>query len=197
LGETYGNTLFLAGALVPSKVLAGEWWRIGSAMFLHANWIHIGSNMLALFYYGSYVEARLDWLRFGLIYTISGLGSMLAMMGVALLQGEPDLHGVGASGAVMGLLGTMIALVWRRSQSSQKSSEEGRFTGARFTGARLTGARFTGAQLPDGQTLRLLLMLVVLQTFTDFLIPQVSASAHLSGLAIGMALGSLVGGRHH
>lgn len=182
LGETYGNALFLAGALVPSQVLAGEWWRIGSAMFLHANLLHLASNMLALFYYGSYVESRLGWLRFGLIYGLSGLGSMLGMMGVALLQGEPNLYGVGASGAVMGILGTMLALVMRRWWIAR--------SGGRSGGHSMVPS---AAGTPDGQTLRLLITLVVLQTLTDFLIPQISVSAHLSGLAIGLVLGSLVG----
>ncbi len=166
LGRLYSQTIFEAGALIPSEVLAGEWWRIVSAMFLHANLVHVFSNMLALFYYGAYVESRLGPWRFGLIYWISGLGSMLGMMGVAILQGQLNLAGVGASGAVMGTLGAMLALVLRRWRSSKST--------------------------PDGKTLRFLLTLVALQTVTDFLIPQVSASAHLSGLVIGFLLALVV-----
>ncbi|NJM58674.1 MAG: rhomboid family intramembrane serine protease, partial [Synechococcales cyanobacterium RU_4_20] len=158
----------------------------GSAMFLHANLLHLASNMLALFYYGSYVESRLGWLRFGLIYAISGLGSMLGMMRVALLQGKPNLYGVGASGAVMGILGYDAGAGDAALVDSAIGWAIGWAIGGSLNGTQCRrNARWTNPAIAD--------YLSCLTNVDRFLIPQVSVSAHLSGLAIGLVLGSLVG----
>ncbi|NJN31745.1 MAG: rhomboid family intramembrane serine protease [Synechococcales cyanobacterium RM1_1_8] len=79
----YATGVVRYGPLVPAEVLAGQWWRLISAVFLHAGLVHIAANMLGLFYYGNFVEAKLGTPKFLLIYTLTGIGSMVGMMVVA------------------------------------------------------------------------------------------------------------------
>lgn len=100
-----------AGALIRPAILAGEWWRAVAAMFLHAGWIHLISNMYGLLILGRFVEDLVGGLRFVIIYFIAGLFGSLAstFFGKGL--------SVGASGAILGLLGALIVLVILRRAS--------------------------------------------------------------------------------
>lgn len=84
-------------ALVPAQVAAHPWTPI-TYMFVHAGWAHIFFNMLALYFFGPRLEARLGGGRFLILYFASGLG------GAALSVITPDVAIVGASGAIMGVL---------------------------------------------------------------------------------------------
>jgi rhomboid protease GluP len=44
------------GALIPALVAQGEWWRLLSSMFLHSGAVHLGLNMLSLYFLGSFIE---------------------------------------------------------------------------------------------------------------------------------------------
>lgn len=90
-------------------VAHGEWWRLLTGGFLHANLIHIGFNMFALWVLGSQLEGAIGRVRFGIVYFASLLAGSL---GVMLLS--PDTPTVGASGAIFGLFG--VALAAQRSQ---------------------------------------------------------------------------------
>jgi membrane associated rhomboid family serine protease len=116
---TNAGTWFEKGALVgclPTNdvcvvgVGAGDWWRPFTAMFLHASLIHIGLNMLFLYWIGTPMERAVGHLRFLLIYLVSGLcGS------AAVLVLDPNSVTVGASGAIFGILGA--ALVYERQRT--------------------------------------------------------------------------------
>jgi membrane associated rhomboid family serine protease len=86
-------------------VSSGEWWRLLTSGFLHASPLHIGSNMLALFFIGRGLEPVLGRLRFGLIYAVSLAAGSL---GVMIL--EPDALSIGASGAIFGLMGAAFVM---------------------------------------------------------------------------------------
>jgi membrane associated rhomboid family serine protease len=87
----------------------GQWWRLLSCMFLHANLIHLLINMLSLFNIGSLLERFAGSSKFLLLYFVSGLtGSFLS---AAFSNASFSL---GASGAIMGLAGALLALKWRR-----------------------------------------------------------------------------------
>jgi membrane associated rhomboid family serine protease len=81
-------------------VAAGEYYRLVTGGFLHANVIHIAFNMLALWQLGLLLEPAFGRLRFALVYAVSLLAGSL---GVVLLH--PNQPTVGASGAVFGLMG--------------------------------------------------------------------------------------------
>jgi membrane associated rhomboid family serine protease len=103
-GGSLFNKMFLYGPLVAQ----GDWWRLITAAFLHANLIHIGFNMLALWWFGAPVEQYLGRARFLGVYLVSGLAGSA---GALVLT--PHAVTVGASGAIFGILGAMLILEWQ------------------------------------------------------------------------------------
>jgi membrane associated rhomboid family serine protease len=101
--------LFPPGA-VPSGDLAHhhEWYRLVSAMFLHASIIHIAFNMYALWLIGTPIEQYLGKARYLGLYFLSGLAGSAG----ALLQ-TPYGTVLGASGAIFGVLGAYMILEWQ------------------------------------------------------------------------------------
>jgi len=85
-----------------------QWYRLVTAMFLHASLLHIGFNMYILWWAGSQVEQYLGRARFIGLYFVAGLAGSAG----ALLQ-APFIPGLGASGAVFGVLGAMALLEWQ------------------------------------------------------------------------------------
>jgi membrane associated rhomboid family serine protease len=104
-----GGPLFERWALVGILVDDGEWWRLVTAMFLHANLIHLGFNMLALYWLGSVVEQMLGTPRYLLVYFVSGLAGSAG----ALISSSAFAVTVGASGAIFGVLGALLILEYR------------------------------------------------------------------------------------
>jgi membrane associated rhomboid family serine protease len=102
-----GGQLFARMWLDGPDVAHGDWWRLITAAFLHASLLHIGFNMLALWWFGAPVEEYLGRTRFIGMYLVSGLAGSAG----ALTQ----THGVtvGASGAIFGVLGAMLILEWQ------------------------------------------------------------------------------------
>jgi len=99
------NSLVAHGALQGDLVQKGEWWRIVTGAFLHGGLAHIGLNMFALYQLGTFVEAVLGPWRMLAIYTISLFGG-----GYAVAYFSPHDVTVGASGAIFGLFGALIAI---------------------------------------------------------------------------------------
>ena len=102
-----GGQLFAKMWLDGPDVANGEWWRLITAAFLHASLIHIGFNMLALWWFGAPVEEYLGRARFIGLYLVSGLAGSAG----ALTQTHNVT--VGASGAIFGVLGAMLILEWQ------------------------------------------------------------------------------------
>jgi membrane associated rhomboid family serine protease len=97
-------------ALVPAQLIAHpfiEWPTIFTSMFLHGNWLHIGSNMLYLWIFGNNIEDTLGRVRFLPFYFTCG-----AAAGIAQVMSDPSstVPMVGASGAVAGILGAYLIL---------------------------------------------------------------------------------------
>ncbi len=166
-GSTNIETLYRMGALVPESALAGEWWRLLTAMFLHYGFAHLFMNMLALWVLGPFVEYALGARRFMAVYFVSGLGGMA---GVVLLRQAGLLDEqilVGASGAIMGLIGATGAVMLRGWRTEQ---------------AVLARRRLVAV-----------LVIIGLQTALDALaVMQTSLPAHLGGAVIGFVLTSLL-----
>jgi membrane associated rhomboid family serine protease len=102
-----GGKIFSDGALVGAAIdINGDWYRLVSAMFLHAGVIHIAFNMLALYWLGTVVEQALGTWRFLLVYFVSGLAGSAG----ALLLTGPFAVTVGASGAIFGIMGSLLVL---------------------------------------------------------------------------------------
>jgi len=87
----------------PSSFLSGKYYIIVTSLFLHANIIHIVSNMVFLFLLGPSVEKCAGGLRFLLVYFLGGMIANLAMF-IPFLY-SPNSVGIGASGAISALIG--------------------------------------------------------------------------------------------
>jgi membrane associated rhomboid family serine protease len=114
LTQPYGYP-FEHGALVGVLVANGDWWRLVTTMFLHGSIIHLGFNMLFLWWIGGPVEQALGRARFALLYFVSGLSGSAGVLLFAhygLFNTSPLTPTVGASGALFGILGA--ALVFER-----------------------------------------------------------------------------------
>ncbi len=103
-----GSQIFEKGALFGPLVGNGDWWRLITAAFLHASVLHIGFNMLALWWIGAPVEQYLGRVRYLGLYLVSGLAGSA---GALVLT--PTAVTVGASGAIFGILGAMLILEWQ------------------------------------------------------------------------------------
>ncbi len=95
------------GALIPAAVLQdGQWWRILTGAFLHGGLIHIGVNMMSLFFLGRFIEFALGSWRMLVVYMVSLVASGLGV----IFFSNPDIPTVGASGAIFGLFGALFAI---------------------------------------------------------------------------------------
>jgi len=97
LGASYGPPIFYAN----------EWWRLVTAMFLHGGLIHIGFNMMSLMQLGPALEEVYGSARYLFIYVFTGAFGFL----VSAFTGH---FSVGASGALLGLVGAMLAITTKR-----------------------------------------------------------------------------------
>jgi rhomboid protease GluP len=161
-GSENEKTLYYLGALVPNVVWEGEWWRLLSATFLHYGILHLSMNMLGLQFLGAYVESNLGMVRYLIAYFFSGIGSMLVVTLVAIFTNAPLQITVGASGAIMGMVGALTAIL-------------------------LKGWIVDKAPLA-AQRLRSVMFIIGLQVAFDLSNPQVSFLGHISGLTLGFAI---------
>src|SRR5215831_6517456 len=101
-----GEILFRSGAMYTAAMERGEYWRLVAYGFLHANILHLATNMICLALWGGHLERRIGPFYFLLVYLCAliagGIVSDLTHSGGYLL--------VGASGAVSGVLGALLAL---------------------------------------------------------------------------------------
>ena len=84
-----------------------EWWRLFTAMFLHGGLLHIGFNMMALMQFGPALEEVYGSPRFLFLYTFTGAFGFL----VSAFTGH---FSVGASGALLGIMGAILAITTKR-----------------------------------------------------------------------------------
>jgi membrane associated rhomboid family serine protease len=144
--------------LVPFLVEDGQYERLITAAFLHANVLHLATNMLTLYIVGAPLERVLRTGRYLTIYLLSALGGSL----LSLWLSPQFSIGVGASGAIFGLFGALLIL------------------------RRQVGAEASG-----------LVVLIGLNLFISFAVPNISWQAHIGGLVTGVlvALGLQAAGR--
>jgi rhomboid protease GluP len=116
--ESKGSTLSVAtllqfGAVERYHVWAGEYWRMASYMFLHIGWIHLLWNTYASVGWCTTVERALGHIKFLVVYLASGIGGGAA---VVLFAKQPSVA-AGASGAMFGIVGSTLALLFLRAGS--------------------------------------------------------------------------------
>jgi len=103
----------------------GEWWRLGTAMFLHFGLVHLAVNLVTLAELGRYVERILGSARFVLLYGGSGVGGNLLSL---VMQGSQGVSG-GASGALFGLCAALLVAVWFERRTLERSEFRWLFLG--------------------------------------------------------------------
>jgi rhomboid protease GluP len=164
-GSTNQRTLYRLGAFFAPAVRAGEWWRLIAPLFLHFGWLHLAMNMLALWWLGPFLEFALGFRRYLVAYLISGIGSSCVVLLFSFGPRGGQLL-VGASGCIMGLVGA--------------------------TGAVMLRAWWRQKTLSARRRLVAVLLIVLMQTVFDAMVPEVSMTAHLSGALIGFATALLL-----
>lgn len=141
----------------------GQWWRLGSALFLHFGVLHLGMNMWALWDGGQLIERAYGSLRFTLIYLGSGLaGNLLSLVH----QGNQAVSG-GASGAIFGIYGALLVFLWRERQALPASEFRWLFRAA--------------------------LLFTIVSIALGLFVPGIDNSAHSGGLLGGILLSLILG----
>jgi rhomboid protease GluP len=148
------------GANVGALTLSGEWWRLLTCVFVHGGLIHIAFNMWCLWNLGQLCESLYGRWTYVAIYLICGVGASLTTA-----AWNPSRASVGASGAIFGLAGALLA-----------AFKLGEFSVPR---AALSG------------TLRSLGAFVVYNLLFG-LLPGIDNTAHVGGLITGLIVGALI-----
>ena len=165
LGAMYPPAIAGVGHIVDGTTVLGhfspQYWRLFTPMFLHANLLHIGFNMYALYLFGYMVEGAFGKARFIAIYFVAGFLASVASYTFT----DPGSLGVGASGAIFGLLGAWVAYNYRR-----------------------RGSPLASAQL------RMAGFLIIINLFIGFSFPGIDYYAHIGGLIAGAVAGYLAEG---
>jgi membrane associated rhomboid family serine protease len=161
------GSLHRLGALEPFAVVWNhEYWRLFTALFLHAGVVHLLFNLFALYVLGPPLERAIGSTRFYACYLISGLGSSAGVVALWMARLTDTTQLVGASGCIMGIVGAWAGfLVQHRHVPLAK------------------------------QRLWNIAMIVAIQVAFDLSTPQVSMSAHLFGLISGFCVGLVIAPR--
>jgi rhomboid protease GluP len=149
------------GANVGALTFSGEWWRMLTNVFVHGGIIHIAFNMWCLWNLGALCESLYGRWTYAAIYLICGVGASLASA-----AWHPYTPSVGASGAIFGLAGALIAAFKLGEFSVPRSALAG--------------------------TLRSLGAFVVYNLVFGAVLPGIDNTAHIGGLVTGLIVGALI-----
>ena len=155
LGGIDSAILERMGASLPLPYDIAQPWRLVTAVFLHASLLHIGFNMWILMDLGPILEELYGSARFFFMFTVTGIAGYVA----SSVAGH---FSVGASGALLGMIGVLLALT--------------------------TSRQSVGMRMLRSQLLYWLVYIAV----TGFLLPGVDNYAHIGGFVSGFLLGKLM-----
>lgn len=156
--------IYAWGGLLTEGFTPADAWRLATCTLIHAGALHLLLNLLMLWMFGGFVEALYGRARLIAIYVLGAAISGLAV--VLLTDPARPLVLLGASGAIMALGGAVVAALLVRRDLRQT---------------------------PIGRSrMMMLLILFGLQVLFDTFTPEVSGSAHASGLVAGFLLGALL-----
>ena len=111
-----GRFLIALGSNFGPYTADGDWWRLLTSMFLHQGLIHLAFNMWALASFGPMVERLYGSVSYLAAYLVAGLSGSLAS-----ITWRPDINSIGASAAIFGILGALIAAQMRNGASIPNS----------------------------------------------------------------------------
>jgi membrane associated rhomboid family serine protease len=168
--------------------VVGEDWplTVFTSMFMHADVVHLGGNMLFLWIFGNNVEDAMGRVRYLLFYVLAGLAATFAQTLVTLQTAGDEaaqIPNLGASGAISGVLGAYFVLLPH----------------ARVLTAFILGFLFFLRELPASLYLGIYFLFQAWQGGFQLLSPPegggVAVFAHLGGIVFGLALVKLFASR--
>jgi len=156
IGAIDGKTTLLLGSTMPWIALAyySQWWRLITAVFLHGSLMHIVFNMWVIMDIGPMVEELFGSARYLFLYIATGAFGYL----ISSLAGH---YSVGASGALLGLIGLLLASTTRSSSAS--------------------------SQMLRSNLIKWIIYIAIM----GFMFSSIDSYAHFGGLAAGFVLGKL------
>lgn len=174
-GLAFAVTVLLGGGLIQTNprvhvslgsnfgplTLQGQWWRLISCQFLHFGLIHLAFNAAALLQLGPLAEQWYGRGHFLALYLVAGIGG-----GFGTLLWNPEVNSAGASGAIFGVIGGLLAFVSRRDLGVPVRA---------MLSLRRSFLTFGGISLAAG-----------------FLLPGVDNAAHVGGLVTGFVAGHVL-----
>ena len=98
-------------ALKPSNIITNFYfWTFLTSMFMHAGFLHLFVNMFSMLFVGNLVERIIGKRRFLSLYLLSGLFAGIFFVLISLFFPSENVYAVGASGAIIGLIGLLMIL---------------------------------------------------------------------------------------
>lgn len=156
-----GELLYDMGGLSAQEVLGQqEYGRLLWSMFLHSDTEHLFSNMIWLVFMGSMLEKETGHLCITLVYFLSGLGGNVLSLVNKVITWDPVMS-VGASGAIFGLDGLLLAMA-------------------------LFSREYRNTVIPVR-----LIAIIALSIYNGFMAGNIDNAAHIGGLAVGFVVGSI------
>jgi|SRR5579871_885319 len=156
------------GAIYGPYTLSGQWWRVVTYMFLHGGLMHIAFNMWCLWDLGALSESLYGRWTYAAIYLITGVAG-----GIASIGWNPGVLTVGASGAIFGLAGALLASFYLGEFS---------FPSVAIRGTMRSLVFFIGFNIMLGAGLNIF----------GGDAGRIDNACHIGGLVSGMALGALI-----
>jgi rhomboid protease GluP len=161
LDNPSGADLIRWGANAGPYTMSGQWWRLLTCVFIHGGLLHIAFNMWCLWDLGRLAESVYGHWTFAVVYLVTGVASSLAS-----LWWNPVVLSVGASGAIFGIAGALLASFYLGEFSLPRAALSG--------------------------TLRSLIVFVGFNLFFGSVIARTDNAAHIGGLIMGLILGALI-----
>jgi rhomboid protease GluP len=161
LDNPSGQDLVRWGANFGPYTLGGQYWRLLTCVFVHGSLLHIAFNMWCLWDLGALAESLYGHWTFAVVYLLAGVGGSLGSV-----IWNPNVLGVGASGAIFGIAGALIASFYLGEFSLPRAAVMG--------------------------TLRSVVTFVGYNLVFGAVMSRVDNAAHVGGLVTGLILGALI-----
>lgn len=161
------QSLFLLALFDSQAVIAGQWWRLFTSILLHADFMHLIFNMIAMLIFGSMLEKIAGAQLYILVYAVGGVVANLLALAVLTLLSKPYLS-LGASGSIMAVIGASLSCALYI-----------------YYKTRLQYWRMFFSRIA---------ILLAIQLLIDVFLPSNAMLVHLAGGISGIALGWLVVG---
>ena len=179
-----GEVVYTIGSMNAEKILvAHEYYRFLTSVFLHADIEHLVSNMIFLFGLGQMVEQVTGHISFSIVYLLSGFGGSIFSILYAVLTGK-IYDAVGASGAIFGLVGALFILVVAR-DLKRRSHSQGTVEILDQRGRQMPGAY-------ESVSVGRIIFAVVYMIYSGSRAAGVDNAAHVGGLLCGIMIMAVI-----